>query len=108
NVTGVQTCALPISMSTRWFGQRVPRVEDERLLRGQGRFTDDLHEGALEGCFVRSPHARARITSIDLDAARAAPGVRAVYTAKDLPFREIDLPLLIPHPALKHGRTQKC
>jgi CO/xanthine dehydrogenase Mo-binding subunit len=95
-------------MSTRWFGERVPRVEDERLLRGQGRFTDDLHEGALEGCFVRSPYAHARITSINSEAARSAPGVRAVYTAKDLPFGQTDLPLLIPHPALNHGRTQKC
>ena len=73
-------------MSTRWFGERVPRMEDERLLRGRGRFTDDLHEGALEACFVRSPYAHARITSIDVEAARAAPGVRAVYTASELPF----------------------
>jgi aerobic carbon-monoxide dehydrogenase large subunit len=92
----------------RWFGERVPRVEDDRLLRGQGRFTDDLHEGALEGCFVRSPYAHARITSVNVEPARSAPGVRAVYTAKNLPFGEKDLPLLIPHPALTHGRTQKC
>jgi carbon-monoxide dehydrogenase large subunit len=95
-------------MTTRWFGARVPRVEDDRLLRGLGRFTDDIDEGALESCLVRSPYAHARIKSIDLSAARAVPGVAAVYTAADLPFGAIDLPLLIPHPNLTHGRTQKC
>ena len=95
-------------MSTRWFGAPVQRVEDDRLLRGRGRFTDDLGEGALECCFVRSPYAHARITSIDAAAARAMPGVSAVYTAADLPFGAVDLPLLIPHPNLTHGRTQRC
>jgi CO/xanthine dehydrogenase Mo-binding subunit len=86
----------------------VQRLEDERLLRGQGRYTDDLDEGALHGCFVRSPFAHARIRSIDVARAREAPGVAAVYTAGDLPFGQVDLPLLIPHPALTHGRTQRC
>ncbi len=95
-------------MTTRWFGAPVQRVEDDRLLRGKGRFTDDLGEGALECCFVRSPYAHARITSIDVSAARAMPGVVAVYTAADLPFGGVDLPLLIPHPNLTHGRTQRC
>src|SRR2546430_15535016 len=87
-------------MTTRWFGAPVQRVEDDRLLRGRGRFTDDIDEGALECCFVRSPHAHARITSIDVNEARAMPGVAAVYTAADLPFGGLDLPLLIPHPNL--------
>jgi CO/xanthine dehydrogenase Mo-binding subunit len=95
-------------VTTRWFGARVQRLEDERLLRGRGRYTDDLDEGALHGCFVRSPLAHARIRSIDVEAARRAPGVAAVYTAADLPFGDLDLPLLIPHPALIHGRTQRC
>ena len=95
-------------MTTRWFGARVQRVEDERLLRGKGRYTDDIGEGALECCFVRSPYAHARITSIDVGAAREVPGVVAVYTAADLPFGGVDLPLLIPHPNLTHGRTQRC
>jgi len=95
-------------MTTRWFGAPVQRVEDDRLLRGHGRFTDDIGEGALECCFVRSPHAHARITSIDVAAARELPGVVAVYTAADLPFGDVDLPLLIPHPNLTHGRTQRC
>ena len=62
-------------MTTRWFGAAVQRVEDDRLLRGRGRFTDDIDEGALECCFVRSPYAHARITSIDVSAARGMPGV---------------------------------
>ena len=95
-------------MTTRWFGAPVQRVEDERLLRGKGRFTDDIGEGALECCFVRSPYAHARILSIDVRAARELPGVHAVYTAADLPFGAVDLPLLIPHPSLTHGRTQRC
>ena len=95
-------------MTTRWFGAPVQRVEDDRLLRGHGRFTDDFGEGALECCFVRSPYAHAKITSIDATAARAMPGVVAVYTAADLPFGGVDLPLLIPHPNLTHGRTQRC
>jgi aerobic carbon-monoxide dehydrogenase large subunit len=95
-------------MTTRWFGERVQRVEDDRLLRGKGRFTDDLHEGALESCLVRSPYAHARISSVDVSAARALPGVAAVYVAADLPFGHVDLPILIPHPNLTHGRTQRC
>src|SRR5256885_4271413 len=95
-------------MTTRWFGAPVQRVEDDRLLRGHGRFTDDFDEGALECCFVRSPYAHARIKSIDATAARAMPGVVAVYTAAELPFGGVDLPLLIPHPNLTHGRTQRC
>ena len=95
-------------MTTRWFGERVQRVEDDRLLRGHGRFTDDIDEGALESYIVRSPLAHARIRSIDVSAARAVPGVAAVYTAADLPFGQTDLPILIPHPNLTHGRTQRC
>ena len=95
-------------MTTRWFGERVQRREDARLLRGAGRFTDDVGEQALEGCFVRSPYAHARVLTVDASAARRHPGVHAVYTARDLPFGERDLPLLIPHPALTHGRTQRC
>ena len=98
-------------MTTRWFGARVQRAEDDRLLRGHGRFTDDIDEGgepALESVLVRSPYAHARIDSVDVSAARALPGVHAVYTAVDLPFGDKDLPVLIPHPNLTHGRTQKC
>ncbi|MFD9668183.1 xanthine dehydrogenase family protein molybdopterin-binding subunit [Rhodococcus sp. NPDC059968] len=67
-----------------WFGRSVPRVEDDRLLRGEGRFVDDIRvPGALEAAFLRSPQAHARITRIDVAAARALPGVHAVFTAAD-------------------------
>lgn len=61
------------------IGLSVARVEDDRLLRGAGRYVDDLHpEGVLHAAFLRSPHAHARIAAVDVAAARAAPGVVAV------------------------------
>jgi carbon-monoxide dehydrogenase large subunit len=67
------------------IGTSVPRMEDERLLLGQGRFLDDLHlDGGLEAAFLRSPHAHARILSIDPGAALALPGVVAVVTGADI------------------------
>ncbi len=64
-----------------WSG----RIEDDALLRGQGRFGDDVKpEGALAAVFVRSPHAFAGIERIDVAAAKSAPGVVAVLTAADL------------------------
>jgi len=71
--------------AARYVGSRVNRVEDARLLTGHGTFVDDItRPGMLHACFVRSPFARARIRGIDLSAARALPGVRAVFTAADL------------------------
>ncbi len=63
------------------FGQSVRRVEDARFLRGTGRYVDDLAPpGALHAVFLRSPHAHARLLSLDVAAAAAAPGVRLVLT----------------------------
>jgi len=71
--------------SLRYVGQPVRRIEDPPLVRGQGRFVDDIHlPGLLEAAFVRSPHAHARIVTIDTAAARSHPGVRAVFTLADL------------------------
>lgn len=93
-------------MSTRLFGEPVRRREDGRLLTGRGRYLDDLGAGALAAAFVRSPHAHARIRDIDVSAALDVDGLVAVYTWEDLPERVArPLPLLIPHPALTHGRT---
>ena len=62
-----------------------PRVEDERLVRGEGRYVDDVDFSALAyAAFVRSPYAHARIQSIDTKEALRAPGVLAVLTAADL------------------------
>lgn len=61
------------------------RVEDARLLTGQGTFVDDvMRPGMLHACFVRSPFPRARILGIDTSAALAHPGVHAVFVAADL------------------------
>lgn len=69
-------------------GRSVPRVEDDRLLRGAGRYIDDIHPaGCLEAAFLRSDQAHARIVAIDVEAARRAPGVVAVYTGADLADR---------------------
>src|SRR3954451_16715700 len=71
--------------AARYAGARVQRVEDPRLLTGQGTFVDDVvRPGMLHACFVRSPFARARMRAIDTTAARALPGVRAVFVAADL------------------------
>lgn len=70
------------------IGQAVLRVEDERLLRGRGRFLADLKvPGTLEAVFVRSNHAHAIIRRLDVAAAKNAPGVVTVFTAADLAGR---------------------
>lgn len=67
------------------IGARIPRRELQRLLRGHGRYVDDIRlPRMLHICFVRSPYAHAKIASIDTQAARAMPGVTAVLTAADI------------------------
>ena len=67
------------------IGQGVPRWEDPRLLRGGGRYSDDLNlPGQAYGHVVRSPHAHAAIRSIDTGDALEAPGVLRVYTGGDV------------------------
>jgi len=66
-------------------GARIKRTEDPRLLTGLGAYTDDRQvPRVLHVAFRRSDQAHARIRSIDCSAARAAPGVVAVFTAEDL------------------------
>ncbi|TMB37091.1 MAG: xanthine dehydrogenase family protein molybdopterin-binding subunit, partial [Deltaproteobacteria bacterium] len=67
------------------FGQSIKRREDPRLITGKGTYVDDVKlPGTTHAAFVRSPHAHARIKSIDTTAARNSKGVVAVYTGKDL------------------------
>lgn len=95
------------------------RVEDDRFLRGAGRFVDDIAlPAALHGFVLRSPHAHARITAIDTTTAAAMPGVRAVLTEADLRAEGIGpmpclvkvatvAPLIIPaRPALADGMVR--
>src|SRR3954469_7072134 len=69
-----------------WCGQSVERVEDAALLTGRGRFIDDLgvRPGTLHAAILRSPHPHARITAINLDAARMARGVSVVLAGADV------------------------
>src|SRR5580692_5331399 len=73
-----------MSLQKFGIGQPVCRFEDPRLVRGGGRYVDDIVlPGMAFGHVLRSPHAHARIRSIDVAAARAAPGVLAVLTGAD-------------------------
>src|SRR5438132_2835966 len=81
-------------------GQAVRRTEDIRFVTGRGRYTDDLHfPNETFACFVRSPHAHARI-SINVEAASAAPGVLDVLTHEDVEaFGAKPMPCLAPLPS---------
>jgi aerobic carbon-monoxide dehydrogenase large subunit len=75
---------MTVGSSSTGIGAPVVRREDHRFLTGQGRFADDINlPGMARACVVSSPHAHARITGIDVAAARAAPGVLAVLTGRD-------------------------
>jgi aerobic carbon-monoxide dehydrogenase large subunit len=92
------------------FGKPIKRNEDPLLLKGQALFVDDIHlPGMAHIAFMRSPHAHARILSIDTSAAQAYTGVIAVYTAKDLADYMQPAPLIVPPPPVKdlifHERT---
>jgi len=72
-------------MTKPLLGRSINRLEDERFVRGRGRYVADLPMlNALHGVVIRSPHAHARIRSVDIDAARRIPGVAAVLTGDDL------------------------
>jgi aerobic carbon-monoxide dehydrogenase large subunit len=95
---------MPNVAGSRYVGKRIERLEDLRLLRGEGRFVDDLHaDDALFLAVFRSPVAHGVIKSIDTSGAKALPGVRLVLTAEDLggsvptiPVRMEALPDLVP------------
>ncbi|NKB50012.1 MAG: molybdopterin-dependent oxidoreductase [Alphaproteobacteria bacterium] len=80
------------------IGQAVTRIEDQRLLTGGGRYTDDVNlDGQAYAFILRSPHAHAEIASIDTGAAAAADGVLAVLTGDDVKADDIDpMPCMAP------------
>jgi CO/xanthine dehydrogenase Mo-binding subunit len=83
-----------------WSGKSVPRKEDKRLLKGQGAFVDDLwmhRQGHVH--FVRSPHAHARIVSIDVSRAEALPGVYATLTGEEVGELQQPFFQMAPEPA---------
>jgi len=66
------------------IGQPLARLEDRRFVTGNGRYTDDFHlDGQVHAAFLRSPHAHAVLRSVDVSAAREAPGVIAVLVGQD-------------------------
>jgi carbon-monoxide dehydrogenase large subunit len=75
----------PTLSAPRFVGKSIGRKENRRFLTGRGQYVDDhVVPGMLHAAFLRSPMARAKLLSIDVEAARALPGVYAVYTAKEL------------------------
>lgn len=86
----------------RHVGQPLRRKEDPRLITGKARYIDDIAlPGTLWAAFVRSPEAHARIVSIDAGAARARPGVHAVYTGADMADIGGPLPLAWAPPGVQ-------
>ena len=90
-------------MSGKLMGAKVQRVEDDRMVRGQGRYVDDVlvASGTLHAAVLRSPHATARIVDIDVSDVLDVEGVHLVWTYDDLGEQAVamadPLPLLIPH-----------
>ena len=86
----------------RYIGHAAPRKEDFRFLTGHGRYIDDIEvPGALHACFVRSPHAHARIAGIDAEAARDMPGVVAVFSGREVSAWTTTLRMAPPIAGLK-------
>jgi aerobic carbon-monoxide dehydrogenase large subunit len=97
-------------MADRGIGASLPRLEDARLLTGQGRYSDDFTlPGQAYAVVLRSPHAHARIVSIDTTAARVLPGVLAVLTGADVAAEGLKpihhIPQAQSPPDIKLGNT---
>src|SRR5919199_4500941 len=92
----------PIAAQTRrgWVGQSLKRTEDPRLLTGTGHYIDDLEPvpGLVHAAIVRSPHAHARVISVESSAARALPGVLGLLTGDDVRRLSRPFPLAVDAP----------
>ena len=94
-------------MTTRFFGERITRNEDRRLLTGQALFVDDVQLPAMvHVAFVRSQMAHARILGVDKGRAPEMPGVIGIYTAEDLGDYWRHGPLLVPPPPIERCEFQ--
>ena len=90
-------------MTQRFFGAKVRRREDTRLVSGRGRYVADVSlPGMLHVAVLRSPHAHARIVRIDADEARRRPGVVHVVVPRDVRHLE-RFPVPVPHPSLTNA-----
>src|SRR5215469_14961258 len=89
-----------------YVGRRIKRTEDPRLIQGLGRYVDDFRFADLHSvCILRSPHAHARVTALDLSTARAAKGVITVVTVDDLDRARMgDVPCSAVLPGMKRPR----
>src|SRR4029453_316069 len=103
-----------MSTKGRYVGKPIKRTEDPRLIQGPGHYVDDIKlVDTLSVAFLRSPHAHAKITSIDVEDARKAPGVLAVYTGADVEGKVGPVPcaaalegLKVPrYPVLAQGKV---
>src|SRR6478609_6175829 len=100
--------------TAHWVGKKLKRKEDPRLIRGISHYTDDFKLAGMLCCaFTRSPHAHAEIIAIRTDAAKALPGVIAVFTSADMAGLgpvpcAMQMPdLKVPrHPVLAVGRVR--
>jgi CO/xanthine dehydrogenase Mo-binding subunit len=90
--------------SRKWVGKSIRRLEDPKLLTGEGRYVDDVHEpGTLSAAVLRSPYAHARITRIDTSRAKALPGVVAVVTGKEAAELAGPVPAFCAEPVVQHA-----
>jgi aerobic carbon-monoxide dehydrogenase large subunit len=96
-------------MSSRIFGSGIRRREDPRLITGAAAYTDDMTlPGMLHAVMLRSPHAHATITRIDVSQARTAPGVVAAYTGRDVTLNPMPCAWLPPNSQLKIATYPTC
>ena len=103
-------------MATQMIGASIKRVEDPRFITGKGLYTDDIQlPGLTYAVFVRSPYAHAKINRLDISAARAMPGVVAIYTGEDMQKAGIGGPICgwslpglknPPHPPMAVDRVR--
>ncbi|QKG70647.1 xanthine dehydrogenase family protein molybdopterin-binding subunit [Erythrobacter mangrovi] len=113
-MTATSSYSGELSEPAGWVGRAIERREDDRLLKGAGRFVDDIVlPGQLHAAFVRSPHPHASFTEVDFAEALAVPGVHLCLSAKDfdqLPHVKPNwiLPRSIPRgrPILAQGRVR--
>ncbi len=91
-----------MSFLAKYMGQKVKRTEDPRLIQGIGHYVDDIElPGTLHVAYVRSQHGHAKLNSVNVDGAKSAPGVVAVYTGADIKDKIALIPCAAAAPDMK-------